>query len=596
MKITDVKYQLFTSEFSLKYSRKPVLIFLVALSLTIIMTLYTKNNEEEIAYHDFILTCNDIKTRLEARLETHAQLLRSGAAFFASSDTVTQEEWKKYIQNEKINKNLPGIQGIGYSVIIPKERLEKHIQFIRDKGFPDYTVYPPGDREIYTSIIYLEPFSGRNLRAFGYDMFSEPIRRQAMELSRDSDVAMLSGKVILVQETDEDVQAGTLMYVPVYSNGMSVNTLEERRKAIKGWVYSPYRMNDLTSGILGNINFPEQKQIQMKIYDNNTISDVALLYASNNCEKKTSDKTGSSLFLELPVEFNGKIWILQFATNKEKLLPLHGEVLIVLIVGIAISVLLFALSLSLINTKKRSQQIQLLNNQLEKVNIDKDRFISILAHDLKSPFCSLLGFSELLASNFRDYNTNEAEEHINIINKAAKSIYSLLEDLLLWAKTQSGSLPFEPECISFQEAFNEVVEGITFYAESKSISINNKSKEDTNIFADKNMLFTILRNLLSNAIKFTNRGGKIDVFVESSDLQATVTVSDNGIGISPDTASKLFDISLIHTSEGTENEKGTGLGLLLCKELVENHKGRIWVESTPGKGSDFKFTMQKCYL
>jgi signal transduction histidine kinase len=238
----------------------------------------------------------------------------------------------------------------------------------------------------------------------------------------------------------------------------------------------------------------------------------------------------------------------------------------------------------------------LLNNQLGKLNIDKDRFISILAHDLKSPFSSLLGFSELLASNFRDYNKTEAEEHINIINKAAKSIYSLLEDLLLWAKTQSGNLPFEPDCINFQAAFSEVLEGMTFYADSKGISINHAPKEDINIFADKNMLFTIIRNLLSNAIKFTCRGGKIDVFIESSDSEVTVTIADNGIGIRPETVSKLFDISQIHTSEGTEHEKGTGLGLLLCKELVEKHKGRIWVESSPGKGSDFKFTMQKCYL
>jgi len=142
---------------------------------------------------------------------------------FAASDTVTQEEWRKFIKNVKINRNLPGIQGVGYSLIIPKNQLKQHIQSFRENGSPDYDIMPVGDREIYTSIIYLEPFSGRNLRAIGYDMFSEPIRRKAMEISRDSDYAILSGKVILVQETNEYVQAGVLMYVPVYRNGMQTN-------------------------------------------------------------------------------------------------------------------------------------------------------------------------------------------------------------------------------------------------------------------------------------------------------------------------------------------------------------------------------------
>ena len=162
----------------------------------------------------------------------------------------TRSDWKNFIEFSRFEKNLPGIQGIGFSFIVPKDQLEQHIKRIQAEGFPNYTIFPADDRSVYTSIIYLEPFAGRNLRAFGYDMFWEPTRRKAMELARDNDVAMLSGKVELVQETNVDVQVGTLMYVPVYKYGLPTNTIEQRRVAILGWVYSPYRMNDLMQGIL----------------------------------------------------------------------------------------------------------------------------------------------------------------------------------------------------------------------------------------------------------------------------------------------------------------------------------------------------------
>lgn len=282
MKLTDFKYQNLISIFTFKNDWKALVVLLLGLVLTFVAVHQTQKNAKDIANQDFESNGNDIKLKLDARLKAHALLLRSGAAFFAASDTVTQEEWKKFIESIKISRNLPGIQGVGYSLIIPKNQLKQHIKSFRKNGFPDYNVIPVGDREIYTSIIYLEPFSGRNLRAFGYDMFSEQIRRKAMEISRDSDYEMLSDKVILVQETNEDVQAGALMYVPVYRNGMQTNTVEERKAAIEGWVYSPYRMDDLTNGILGNWDFPNENRIHLEIYDNDDISDEALLYDSQN--------------------------------------------------------------------------------------------------------------------------------------------------------------------------------------------------------------------------------------------------------------------------------------------------------------------------
>jgi len=172
------------------------------LAVTLVATFYMKSSVDLIAEKDFVEHCNEMQKKISDRLDDHARILLSGAAFFKASDKVTREEWKNFTQYQSVDKQLPGIQGIGFSLIIPRDNLPKHLLEIRSQGFPEYKVRPDGSRDLYTSIIYLEPFKDRNLRAFGYDMFSEPIRRKAMEQARDTNTPALSGKVVLVQETD----------------------------------------------------------------------------------------------------------------------------------------------------------------------------------------------------------------------------------------------------------------------------------------------------------------------------------------------------------------------------------------------------------
>ena len=242
-------------------------LLIASLVLTCAAALYVKRGVESIARKEFDFSCNEIKNRMLIRIQQHAQILRSASAFYEINGNITREQWHNSIAHQNIEQVLPGIQGIGYAIIIPPDQLALHERKIRNEGFPQYAVKPMGKREIYTSIIYLEPFSERNLRAFGYDMFSEPIRRKAMEHARDFDEATLSGKITLVQETDKDIQAGTLMYVPVYERGLPVRNIEERRRAIRGWVYSPYRMNDLMRGILGAWELGEGRQIRLEVFD-----------------------------------------------------------------------------------------------------------------------------------------------------------------------------------------------------------------------------------------------------------------------------------------------------------------------------------------
>jgi signal transduction histidine kinase len=241
--------------------------------------------------------------------------------------------------------------------------------------------------------------------------------------------------------------------------------------------------------------------------------------------------------------------------------------------------------------QQQKAELQILTDELRRSNANKDRFVSILAHDLKSPFNAILGFSQVLTEELDHLDIDKIREIAITINKSATNTYNLLEEILIWARTQSGKMPFNPKKLNFKDLCNSILEIMIPVANSKSITINYTPSEEIYVFADIEMLKTVLRNLISNAIKFTNRGGGIKILTEKKDSNITITVSDSGIGIEPDNSAKLFDLTQFYTTTGTANETGTGLGLLLCKEFVEMNGGRIWVQSVFGEGSDFKFTV-----
>ncbi|MEI7891686.1 MAG: CHASE domain-containing protein [Myxococcales bacterium] len=317
------------------------------LMITAATILYLKAGLERSAERDFVSLSDELQRVISKRLDDHARILLSGAAFFRASNEVTREKWRIFTQHQQVDKQLPGIQGIGYAHLIPRSDLTQHIQQIRSEGFPEYTVRPEGEREVYSSIVYLEPFVGRNLRAFGYDMFSEPVRRVAMERARDTDSAALSDKVILVQETDEEIQAGTLMYVPVYRNGLRPDSVEQRRAAIRGWVYSPYRMNDLIRGILGDRNLDQEKQLHLTVFDGEHLLTSSLLYSCHPAANEESWSRSRKLVRftrQIPVDFNGHLWTLRFTQTVDAFLTADDiRVWVATVGGLFISFLLFSL-------------------------------------------------------------------------------------------------------------------------------------------------------------------------------------------------------------------------------------------------------------
>jgi len=228
---------------------------------------------------------------------------------------------------------------------------------------------------------------------------------------------------------------------------------------------------------------------------------------------------------------------------------------------------------------------------LKELNATKDRFFSIIAHDLKNPFNALLGFSEYLMNNFETSSREESKEYIKIIYESAQNLFKLLHNLLQWSRTQLGTIVYKPELFPLLPSIHQEIEFLEKVTDNKNIKVVVRVENHLMVYADKNIISTVIRNLLSNAIKFSNIGGKIAVNAQEQDKYVEVSITDSGVGMSKDELDKLFRLDASFSTKGTADEEGTGLGLLLCKEFIEKNGGKIWVTSKKEKGSTFSFTL-----
>ena len=251
----------------------------------------------------------------------------------------------------------------------------------------------------------------------------------------------------------------------------------------------------------------------------------------------------------------------------------------------------FGVSKDITAQKKTEELLKSNEIRLQDLNATKDKFFSIIAHDLKNPFNAIIGFSDILAEQVREKDYEGVEEYTEIIQSASQRAMSLLSNLLEWSQAQTGRLHYDPKQFDIVSLINEITLFMEDSARQKSIEISKELPHQVLVTADKAMIGTILRNLLSNSVKFTNYGGNISISIDRSPKWFTISVSDNGVGIEKQDQEKLFRIDKSHTTSGTQQEMGTGLGLLLCKEFIEMHGGKIGVESEKGQGSRFYFTI-----
>ena len=328
------------------YKIWPAITLIIGILLSALSGWFTYQHYVEKENLRFNLKSDEITLLMRARMTAYEQVLKSGVALFKASNNVSRDEWAIFVKEHKLNENFKGIQGFGYSEVVYPQNRHLHEERIRKEGFAGFKIHPKGKRKLYTSIIYLEPFDKRNIKAFGYDMFSEQVRRVAMTKAMQTGEATLSGKITLVQESNTDIQAGFLMYLPVYKKGFKLDTPKDRALAIQGFVYAPFRANDLMNGILGTM-FPN---IDFEIYDGDSISKENILY-------KSSTNNKSILYKKMNTTINGHTWTLIFKTHN--IAESENIYIIFLIPGLllVLTFLLYFLLISLIKTEENAVHI-----------------------------------------------------------------------------------------------------------------------------------------------------------------------------------------------------------------------------------------------
>lgn len=371
------------------------IILLLSLMATLVAYLVSSNLTEQRENDRFNFRAGEIANAVSDRISVYEQVLWSGVALFYASNDVDRQEWHQFFQTINIDKHWPGIQGMGFSIPISPEHKQQHINQIRAQGFPDYNITPPGKRKQYTAIIYLEPFDWRNQRAFGYDMWSNKLRRQAMARSRDQGVAAASGKITLVQETDQDTQPGFLLYLPVYQDKMTPTTLKARREKFIGWVYAPFRIKDFLTGIVGK----DDHRVHYAIYDGVTTQPDALLHASqdNYATSLNSENFIPDHELWLPIDIQGRTWTFHFYNHINDTQTQRMPKIIVAM-GIALDLLLFYVIISLhLWVKHSEKRVKLATLELRDTNQQQAVEINHLrdeVHAIESSFGKLQAESQ----------------------------------------------------------------------------------------------------------------------------------------------------------------------------------------------------------
>jgi two-component system sensor histidine kinase/response regulator len=348
----------------------PLLVLLLGLGVTYTIWQNEQNKTRHALKAQFETRSNRLAQHIEYRLHANVQVLRGVAALFEASNDVSRQEFRDYAQGLHLDERYPGIQGVGFALRLTPAELASHVAAIRKEGFVDYQIQPAGSRDMYSSIIYLEPFTGRNLRAFGFDMYSELSRRTAMQRAADTTLPAMSAKVVLKQETDADVQRGFLIYVPVYRSGLPHANLAERRANLLGWAYSPLRMSDMMEAVLAAIDFNGIKaSIDVEVYDGADLTAASLMYDS---ERHITASTPPGVFQTVrQIDVAGHRWTLRMASHASFDGPLsnvQSDLIFAagLLVSILLSLLLGVLTLSQRRVMQALQATAAANRELSR--------------------------------------------------------------------------------------------------------------------------------------------------------------------------------------------------------------------------------------
>ena len=523
---------------------------------------------------------NAVQTTRDAitsRLDAYVNALTATRAVAVADPAVQRDELRAYIRGLNVQTRYPGIQGIGFSVRVPPEEIEGLEIEMRQEGYPEFRVWPRDPRPEVHSIVLLEPPDARNRAAMGYDMFTHPVRREAMILARDRGRPTASAPVMLVQEIDGSKQTGFLIYTPIYFTGFTPATVEERRHALVGFVYAPFRTDDLLRGIFGSQQRPE---IGFEIFDGKV-----LLH-------RTADLPPDPRYVSHDrIEVVGRQWRIRWISRRHGLAGATLFAAGTLVGGLAIAFLLFLLIRVQLQAREQAEltaeRLRVSEAELQRANRAKDEFLATLSHELRTPMTSVMGWSQMLDEEELDDTTRR--QAVDAVRKSAKVQAQLIDDLLDVSRITAGKMKLEPKPMEVAPVVTAAIQTVQAAADAKEVHLRADLDDGLVILGDVHRMQQVVWNLLSNAVKFTPAGGDVCVSATQDDRFVTIEVRDTGQGIEPEFMPHLFERFRQADSSTTRSHMGLGLGLAIVRHLVELHGGTIAAESNgPGKGATFR--------
>lgn len=542
-------------------------VFVAFLSVAIIN--WRTVNSSVGAEHERIVEQNNqmVESAIADRMQTYEDILRGGVGLFSAKDQVSGRDWSKYVSNFNIDQRYPGLQGVGYAEIINEEQAS------------DYSpmVFPEGSRDKYIIIKYIEPTNTRNLKVLGYDMYSDQIRQEAMNLARDRGGAALTDIVQLAQEKGEpNKQPGFLMYMPIYSSGDVPSSVEARRDKISGYVYAPFRSYDFINNTLTSVN----EDYAFKIY---RIQDEGETEVYKSPSFDSVNDANNSIQRVKKLELQGTEWsIVGSSTVDIVSRDLLNRRASVLLGGFVFSFIASTLIYLLLINRTRSLEAK----EERVVQEAKDELLALASHQLRTPATGVKQYIGMVREGFAGDVTEMQKKLLDKAYDSNERQLGTINEILFVARADAGHLKMDSQTVNITDMVTSIVE-------EQESAIKNRSqfyevrlpKKVIKVEGDPQYLRMALENVISNATKYTKDGGRISIRLTSNKEGMKFTVKDTGVGVSEDDYKYLFQKFSRIPNELTSKVSGSGIGLYLTKKIVESHNGWVKFESGLNEGS-----------
>lgn len=583
-------------------------VLVVALLLTVLAALYVRENVAARENERFDETVQTVRRALDRRMNTYVDSMLEGRGLFAASNSVTREEWSRYVTASDLQRRYPGIRAVGYAPRVALEGREDHVSRLREEGFEGYELRPVGERYEYFPITYVEPFGGANRALFGRDLYSERTSRAAMEQARDTGLPQASGKIDLPGGASAGGGPGFVVYTPVYENDAPHDDTGARRRSLQGYIVGVFGAEELIAGVFGDKVAPG---MDLEVFDGAELTPAGLLHDDDGVLHAADDSYSPRFEDTATMEVAGRIWTLSFSSlpgfesGWRSNLPLF-----VLLSGAAISLMLFGVTWALSNSRAAAQragrdleaanrelaaanrELASTNRELAGTNAELQSFSYSVSHDLRTPLRSIEGFSQIILEDYADRLDEEGRRHLERVKAASRHMSNLIDDLLDLSRVTRK--PLQRQTVDLSALAHEVAAELRAAEPERRVTLD--VEENLRAEGDARLLRVALENLLGNAWKFTagEREARVEFGSSSGsggEEEHTYYVRDNGAGFDMNYADKLFGaFQRLHPAEEFE---GNGIGLATVQRVIRRHGGRVWAEGSPDHGATFYFTLPR---